>query len=404
MSAAETPAGIALLCDAQGTILEVVRDELGLGERLAPGQSFTDIPDSESREKAGLFLATIRYQGAAFDWELNVDLGERLGVLHFAGGRTGERLLIVGAASPSAAAHVYEELMKISSEQMNVLRSAVKDLSLQVRQWQERDSHIYEEFSRVNNELANTQREMAKQNVELARLNEQKNQFIGMAAHDLRNPLSVILNFSQYMLRDESTPLAPQQREFIAIIERNSKFMLNLIHDILSLSRIESGRLHLDLQPVDLAALVAANVNLNRVLAEKKKIHLGFKAEDDLPPIWLDAAKIEQVMNNLISNALKFSHPHRTVEVSVTRTADTVQIAVKDEGQGIPADELDKIFKPFEKTSVKSTDGEQSTGLGLAIASRIVEGHAGWIAVESESGRGSTFTVMLPIRTQAHSA
>jgi two-component system, OmpR family, sensor kinase len=400
MSVAERSAGIALLCDAQGTVLEVVRDELGLGERLTPGQSFADIADGESLEKARLFLATLRYQGAAFDWELNVDLGERISVLHFAGGRIGERTLIVGATSPSAAARVYEELMKINSEQMNALRSAIKDLYLQVRHWQERDSHIYEEFSRVNNELANAQRQMAKQNVELARLNEQKNQFIGMAAHDLRNPLSVILNFSQYMLRDESTPLAPQQREFVALIERNSKFMLNLIHDILSLSRIESGRLQLDLQPVDLAALVAANVNLNRVLAEKKKIRLVFKAEDDLPPMRLDAAKIEQVMNNLISNALKFSFPNRTVEVSVTRAADAARIAVKDEGQGIPTAELDKIFKPFEKTSVKSTDGEQSTGLGLAIASRIVEGHDGHIEVESESGRGSTFTVMLPIRSQ----
>ena len=401
MSVAERSAGIALLCDAQGIVLEVVRDELGLGERLVPGQSFTDIADGESLEKARLFLATLRYQGAAFDWELNVDLGERISVLHFAGGRIGERTLIVGATSPSAAARVYEELMKINSEQMNALRSAVKDLYLQVRHWQERDSHIYEEFSRVNNELANAQRQMAKQNVELARLNEQKNQFIGMAAHDLRNPLSVILNFSQHMLRDESTPLAPQQREFVALIERNSKFMLNLIHDILSLSRIESGRLQLDLQPVDLAALVAANVNLNRVLAEKKKIRLVFKVGDELPPMRLDAAKIEQVMNNLISNALKFSYPDRTIEVNVARAADVARVAVKDEGQGIPAEELDKIFKPFEKTSVKSTGGEQSTGLGLAIASRIVEGHGGHIEVESESGHGSTFTVTLPIRSQA---
>src|SRR6185369_12317391 len=138
-----------------------------------------------------LFLASLRYQGAAFDWELNVDLGGRTGILNFAGGRVGERTLIVGATSPSAAARVYEELMQINSEQMNVLRSAVKDLYLQVRRSQEHDGHSYEEFSRMNNELANAQRELAKQNAELARLNEQKNQFIGMAAHDLRNPLSV---------------------------------------------------------------------------------------------------------------------------------------------------------------------------------------------------------------------
>ncbi|HKP14317.1 MAG TPA: HAMP domain-containing sensor histidine kinase, partial [Blastocatellia bacterium] len=288
-----------------------------------------------------------------------------------------------------------------NSEQMNVLRSAVKDLYLQVRRSQERDGHTYEEFSRVNNELANAQRKLAKQNAELARLNEQKNQFIGMAAHDLRNPLSVILMFSQHMLRDETAPLTPQQREFVALIQRNSQFMLGLIHDILSLSRIESGRLHLDVQPVDLTALVSANVNLNRVLAEEKNIRLTFRAEDELPPLPLDAAKIEQVMNNLISNALKFSHPDRTVEVSVALLADAARITVKDEGQGIPAGELDKIFRPFEKTSVKSTGGEPSTGLGLAIASRIVEGHGGKIEVQSEPGRGSTFSVTLPLGNPA---
>jgi two-component system, OmpR family, sensor kinase len=394
----EQPAGIALMCDLQGAVIEVVRDELGLGDRLAPGRAFTEIADDESQEKARLFLATLRFQGAAFDWELNVGLGGRTSTLHFAGGRMGERALIVGATTPLAAVRVYEEMMKINSEQMNALRSAVKDLYSHERHWQERDTQIYEEFSRVNNELANTQREMAKQNAELARLNEQKNQFIGMAAHDLRNPLSVILSFSQHMLRDESTPLAPRQREFVALIERNSKFMLNLIHDILSLSRIESGRLQLDLQPVDLAALVAANVNLNRVLAEKKNIRLTFKSADELPPMLLDAAKIEQVLNNLISNALKFSHPDRAVEVSVARAADGARVAVTDEGQGIPADEFDKLFKPFEKTSVKSTDGEPSTGLGLAIASRIIEGHGGRIKVESQSGRGSTFTITLPMR------
>src|SRR5689334_20521323 len=163
MSAAERSAGIALLCDAQGVVLEVVRNELDLGDRLAQGRPFTDIVDDESLEKARLFLSTLRYQGAAFNWELNVEQDGRILTLHFAGGRVGERTLIVGATSPSAAARVYEELMTINSEQMNALRSAVKDLYLQVRHWQERDSEIYEEFSRVNNELANAQREMAKQ-------------------------------------------------------------------------------------------------------------------------------------------------------------------------------------------------------------------------------------------------
>jgi signal transduction histidine kinase len=139
------------------------------------------------------------------------------------------------------------------------------------------------------------------------------------------------------------------------------------------------------------------NVEFNRLLARQKQIEIMLSREEGIPTLRVDAPKIEQVLNNLIGNAIKFSHPKTTVEVRAARRERDVVIDVRDEGQGIPAGELDRLFIPFESHSVKSTGGEPSTGLGLAIAKRIVEGHGGEIRVRSEVGVGSTFSFSLPL-------
>jgi signal transduction histidine kinase len=172
--------------------------------------------------------------------------------------------------------------------------------------------------------------------------------------------------------------------------------MLDLVNNLLDVAQIESGKLRLDLQLVDLIALVRRNIALNRVLAAKKQIEIEW-AETPLPTVLFDAPKIEQVLNNLIGNAIKFSLPGTLIRVSVTRADPNVVLMVRDQGPGIPPNELVKLFKPFQKTSVKSTAGEKSTGLGLAIVKKIVEGHHGKIWIESQVGHGTTFFVSLPI-------
>jgi signal transduction histidine kinase len=136
------------------------------------------------------------------------------------------------------------------------------------------------------------------------------------------------------------------------------------------------------------------------MLAEKKGIRLAFAPECGLPPVILDRQKIEQVLNNLVSNALKFSLPGSMVRVSASRVNGSVVVTVGDRGPGIPSEELDRLFKPFSRTSVRSTAGERSTGLGLAISRKIVEAHGGRIWAESEVGMGSTFSFSLPVSTQ----
>jgi signal transduction histidine kinase len=242
--------------------------------------------------------------------------------------------------------------------------------------------------------------DLQTQNTQLAELNVQKNRFLGMAAHDLRNPLSAIMTYSGFLNEEASVVLNSEQKEFVETIHRSSEFMLSMVTDLLDFSQIETGKLELNLETVDLMAQVNRNVTLNRLLSDRKGIVVNVLACEDLPPLVLDPHKIEQVLSNLISNAIKYSHADTTVTVEVKKEHKLVIIAVKDQGQGIPAEEIASLFEPFETTSVQSTAGESSTGLGLVIVKQIVEGHGGKIEVESQVGAGSTFTVSLPIRQE----
>lgn len=259
----------------------------------------------------------------------------------------------------------------------------------------DRDERLYDDLSRLNNELATAQRALAKSNAELDRLNIQKNELLGIAAHDLRNPLQVILTYSHFLL-EEAAGLAAEHREFVRTIRSSSQFMLHLVDDLLDVARIEAGTLDLDLAPVDLGALVERNVALNRVLAEPKGTHIELRREGEIPEMVLDAPKTEQVLNNLIGNAVKFSPPGSTVEVRLARREEGVALSVRDQGAGIRPEELETLFRPFQKGRNRSTAGEKSTGLGLAIVKRIVEGHRGEIRVDSAPGEGTVFHVLLP--------
>jgi len=169
-----------------------------------------------------------------------------------------------------------------------------------------------------------------------------------------------------------------------------------LVNDLLDVAKIDAGKLELNPDSTDLVALVRENVSLNQTLAAKKDVHI--RLEDEmLPPVVLDPDKIVQLLNNLINNAMKYSPPGTTIRVQLGRQDDCVHLSVQDRGPGIPADDLKRVFQPFETTKLKGPDGEKGTGLGLAIAKKIVEGHGGTIWAQSEPGQGASFHVTLPI-------
>jgi signal transduction histidine kinase len=251
-------------------------------------------------------------------------------------------------------------------------------------------------FISLNNDLNNLTRELQKKNVQLSKLNDQKNEFIGMAAHDLRNPIGVIMGYSEFILEEAQGQLPEDHIRFLRIILSSSEFMLKMLNDLLDIAKIESGKLNLDKQVINPTTFINNNITLNRVIAEKKNIKIKVEIFEKLPEINADPDKLEQVLNNLISNAIKFSNPETDILLRAFSGRDEITISVKDHGQGINKEEQKKLFMPFSNLSSKTTGGEKSTGLGLSITKKIILGHGGKIWVESKPGQGTTFYFSIP--------
>lgn len=233
---------------------------------------------------------------------------------------------------------------------------------------------------------------------QLSRANAAKNKFLGMAAHDLRNPLASIRGLAEFLADGTVGQLTPDQLELINMIHQASRGMVALVNDLLDVATIESGELKLDPQPVTLAELVEKSVALNALDATRKRTQLVFAQRPaTAPTITLDADKIRQVVDNLLSNAIKYSPPGSLVRVSLAVEPDGTQIiGVRDQGPGIPDNERDRLFKDFSRLSTKPTGGEKSTGLGLAICRKIVEAHQGAIRADNHPEGGCEFRIFLP--------
>lgn len=229
---------------------------------------------------------------------------------------------------------------------------------------------------------------------------QSKDEFLSMTAHDLRNPLGVISSFSNFLLEDAKENLEEEQISIIEKMHDSSNFMLNLLNDLLDLSKIEAGRFEFNYKEVNLTKLILKIVELNSLKANEKNIQISFSMSDPIKSFFVDPGRFEQVLNNLLSNAIKFSALGTVVSVKVLSSDIDVVISVKDSGQGIPKEELKKLFNAYQTTSIKSTAGEKNTGLGLAIAQKVMIAHGGTIWVESEVGTGSTFFISLPITNE----
>lgn len=393
MSEAVNP-GLALVCGRDGNVQRVMHDDLGLTAPDIAGTPFTRLVDTSSADKARHFLAEAVTAGVAFDWELGVTIDGKIALLHFAAAADHAGVTVVACASGSVLQQYHQEMMRINNEQANALRSALKTIATDAPVRQHAD--VYERMMALNNELATLQRELMKKNMELERVSRLKNEFVGMAAHDLRNPLGAIRSYATLLL-DADIPLTPAEAtSFLQRIRSSTEFMILLIDDLLDLTAIEDGGLRLRRQPVDLAQLLRQAVELDRLLAREKDVRI----ELDLgvvPIIQADAMKVEQILHNLIGNAVKFSPHDSEIAVALRQADQGVLISIADHGPGIADENLDELFLPFRQGAARGTAGEKSTGLGLAIVKRLVDGHGGRIAYASVPGWGATFTVWLPV-------
>lgn len=232
-------------------------------------------------------------------------------------------------------------------------------------------------------------------NKELEAANAEKNKFIGIAAHDIRNPLSNIHNIATLLGLDAHLP--PKQQQLVTLLQKISDSALALLTNLLDISQIEAGAVRLKIEKQDYAAFVKEQILFNSHLAKNKNQKIIYTSGADAKlNLTFDNSYMGQVISNLLSNAIKFSHPNTTIEVCVEQSPAVVRTFVKDHGIGIAEQDLQKIFRPFAKGANRPTAGESSSGLGLAIVQKIVQAHGGEVGVESTYGKGTTFFFTLP--------
>ncbi len=232
---------------------------------------------------------------------------------------------------------------------------------------------------------------------ELGQANADKNKFLGLAANDLRNPLASIYQLAKFLQDGTTGPLPADQLDLVQTIFSTSQSMLGMVNELLDVVTIESGELKLLVEPTNLASLIERCVYVINIDAAKKKSRIVFTPPAEIVVAQVDPAKIKQVIDNLLTNAVKYSPPGSVIRVHLLPPTDAAgpALGVIDQGPGIPESERDKLFRDFGRLSVKPTGGEKSTGLGLAICRKIVDAHGATIVAENQPAGGCEFRVTL---------
>jgi PAS domain S-box-containing protein len=274
-------------------------------------------------------------------------------------------------------------------------------------------------------ELKLFEQRLQEKNRELEEASRMKSEFLANMSHELRTPLNAIIGFSEVLVDGLLGEMSDQQRGFIGDIFSSGKHLLSLINDILDLSKVEAGKMTLDLEPVQISALFANSLSIIREKAAARNIHLTMDAPEDLGCLHSDARKVKQIVYNLLSNAVKFTSERGEVALRASRVSrldvgrlsdnsigrtfpmvendfeEFLKITVSDTGMGISPDGLERLYKPFSQVDSGLARKFEGTGLGLAMVKLLAELHGGSVAVESEVGKGSRFTVWLPFRLAA---
>ncbi|HEV8712806.1 MAG TPA: HAMP domain-containing sensor histidine kinase [Candidatus Binatia bacterium] len=237
----------------------------------------------------------------------------------------------------------------------------------------------------------------------LAELDEMKADFIAHVSHELRTPLTAIQEGTALLLEEIPGPVTASQREVLEVVRNHSERLFRSISSVLDLSKMEAGMMEYVRVPTDLVPLFDRSVATVRLIAQKKRIHLEPASASSLPLLSLDEERIQQVLDNLLGNAVKFTPEGGTVSIAAT-VADGddskgrwVEVRVADSGIGIPAEDVEKIFERFYQSPSHKRESARGTGLGLAIARHVVEAHGGRIWAESRDGKGATFIFTLPV-------
>jgi signal transduction histidine kinase len=368
------PEGLALVCAPDGAIVRVVQSTL---EGAAVRDSLCASVDASSTEACEVFLRSTTRGGFARSTPLRIGTRD----VQCFGDCVNDELHVIGVLDPATAGAFAESI------------EGFGELAQEIRRTHS-TYELYEELARLNNELVTAQRELARTVAELQRLNAFKDELLGMAAHDLRNPLNANAAFITFLLEDAEN-LPDDSLLLLDRLKKNSHYMLRLVESVLDFSAIESGHVRLSKEETSLDDVLRGILETLRIIAVGKQVEIAYTPVGDIPLLQLDRIKIGQAIQNLVSNAVQYSPTGASVEVRL-HAHGGVTIEVEDHGPGISDAELPSLFKPFTRLSTSKLATQRSVGLGLAITRRLVEAHGGSIDVQTKIGQGSTFIIHLP--------
>lgn len=297
-----------------------------------------------------------------------------------------------------------------ADEDFSPLMDPVDDGDASVRDW----TYRREDGSTLRVQVAITARHDAAGDVEgylyvatdvtdERRQARMKDEFVNLISHELRTPLSSILGYTELIADDDEHPLSAEQSKYLATVERNAQRLLRLVSDLLFTAQVESGRFSLQEQDVDLHAIVSASLESAQPVAEARGVRIVLSQNDAALHVWGDPTRLGQAVDNLVSNAIKFTSQGGRVAVTLGTASgeddepDAALISVSDTGIGIPADEIDRLFSRFFRASTATQFAVPGVGLGLTITQAIAVAHHGSIRVASTVGEGTTFTFELPL-------
>ncbi len=272
------------------------------------------------------------------------------------------------------------------------------DYAWDILERKQMESALADERNQLARRVEERTADLSRANSNLARALRVKDEFLANMSHELRTPLNAILGLSESLSEQVAGPLNEKQQKYLSTINESGHHLLSLINDILDLAKIEAGQITLDINKVDLNSVCQASLRMIKQLAQRKEQEVHFKIDSDIGLMWADERRLKQMIVNLLSNAVKFTPESGQLGLDVhgDRAGNKVIISVWDQGIGISDEDMKRLFKPFVQLDSGLAREATGTGLGLALVAQMARLHGGSVTVESETGKGSRFTILLP--------